>query len=258
MLGSVFHWLAQAVAVGCLLISMAACERDDQQASDASTPKPSTEPTEGTLFGTSVSSYVVLSRDVVTKVGVRIPLTAIQAAPADAPFQNDLVLDMPEAAIQQTFLSQLRVNWLAHGHGPAPYGGPHFDFHFYRGSGSEIDAIVCGAEAEFPPEILTADHQSPSSCVAGMGYHAWPSADALPGTAFSASLILGYVPTKLVFIEPMITQATLLEKRDFELAITSPRKSGGASTRYPTLVRGRYEPDSASYQLEFDTFVELD
>jgi hypothetical protein len=88
MLGTVFHWLAHAVSIGGLLISMAACERDDSRASDASTPKPSTEPTEGTLFGTSVSSYVVLLRGVVTQVGVRIPLTAIEAAPADAPFQN--------------------------------------------------------------------------------------------------------------------------------------------------------------------------
>lgn len=244
--------------LGCLPAALMSCEHDDARTSDASAPEDSSAPVEGTLFGFKVSSYVELSQGVVTRVGVRIPLSAIEAAPDDAPFQNDLVLDMPQAAKQQTILSQLRVNWLAHGHGPVPYAGPHFDFHFYRGSTSAIDAITCSAEPEFPPEILTADHESPSSCVAGMGYHAWPSADALPDATFTASLILGYVPNQLVFIEPMITQATLLEKHDFELAITPPRKSGGAPTRYPTLVRARFEPDSESYRLELDAFVELD
>ena len=250
--------LAPGVPVGLLVISLLACDSDASGGSDAGAPEHGSESTEGTLFGVKVTSYVILSRGEVAQVGVRIPLSAIESAPTDAPFQNDLVLDMPEAAKQQTFLSQLRVNWLAHGHGPAPYGGPHFDFHFYRGSTSEIDAISCGGAAEFPPEILTADHERPSSCVPGMGYHAWPRADTLPDATFSASLILGYVPTQLVFIEPMITQATLLEKRDFELSITPPNKNGAAPTRYPTLMRARYEPDSERYQLEFDVFVDLD
>jgi hypothetical protein len=250
--------LAHVVPIGLLVFSLLACEGDPSRASDAGAPDHGSPSTEGTLFGAKVSSYVALSRGEVTQVGVRIPLSAIEMAPADAPFQNDLVLDMPEAAKQQTFLSQLRVNWLAHGHGPAPYGGPHFDLHFYRGSASEIDAISCSGGAEFPPEILTADHERPSSCVPAMGYHAWPSADALPGAAFTASLILGYIPTQLVFIEPMISQTTLLDKRDFELAITPPRKNGAAPTRYPTVLRAHYQSDSKSYQLEFDAFVDLD
>jgi hypothetical protein len=258
MLGTASHWLAHALYAGWLLFSLTACETDEPRASDASAPENGSEPTEGALFGVKVSGYVELSQGVVTKVGVRIPLSAIEAAPADGPFQNELVLDMPEAAKQQTFVSQLRVNWLAHGHGPAPYVDPHFDFHFYRGSSREIDAITCSAEAEFPPEILTADHQQPSSCVGGMGYHAWPSSDALPDATFTASLILGYVPSELVFIEPMITRKMLLVGRSFDLAITAPRKSGGAPTRFPTLMRARYQGDSPSVQLEFDAFVDLE
>lgn len=214
---------------------------------------------EGELFGHKVSSYVTASAGVVTSVGVRIPLAAIEAAPADGPFQDDLVLDMPALAKAQTFLSQLRVNWLAYGHGPAPYGASHFDFHFHRGTSSEIDGITCSGSPRFPSEILTPDHEYPKTCVASMGYHAWPIADTGQGGTFTASLILGYTATRLVFIEPMITRATLLSRRDFERPITPPQKSGwGVRTRFPTRLRGLYEPDGLTLRMEFDQFVELD
>ena len=52
----------------------------------------------------------------------------IENAPDDGPFQDDLILDMPALAREKTMLSQLRVNWLAHGHGPAPYSDAQFEF----------------------------------------------------------------------------------------------------------------------------------
>ncbi|MET0340298.1 MAG: DUF5602 domain-containing protein [Polyangiales bacterium] len=240
------------------------CSVDDPLASSladapsAQTAAPDDTP-EGLLFGERVESYATMSDNTVTAVGVVIPLAAIRAAPENAPFQDDLVLDMPAAAKAQTFVSQLRVNWLAHGHGPVPYRGAHFDFHFHRGTTSDIDGIRCDDPPEFAPAILSPAHQPPSLCVEGMGYHAWPKNDALPGATFTASLILGYTPAQLVFIEPMITRDTLLAQRDFELAITPPEKSGAATpTRFPTRVRGLYAPDGLTLRLELDRFVDLD
>lgn len=215
-------------------------------------------PPPGTLFGETVTSYVTTSGDTVTAVGVTIPMTAIEAAPEEGAFGDVLVLDMPEAARAQTFLSQLRVNWYAYGHGPAPYGASHFDFHFHRGSSSEIDAITCGSPARFPAEILSPAQQWPTTCVGAMGYHAWPKADALPGATFTASLILGYTPAELVFIEPMITRATLLARRDFELPITPPARSGARTpTRFPTRMRALYQAHGDVVRLELDRFVDL-
>jgi hypothetical protein len=191
-------------------------------------------------------------------VGVIIPIAAIENAPDDGIFQDDLILDMPELARQKTMIAQLRVNWLAHGHGPSPYGEAHFDLHFYRGTSAEIDAIDCQDHREFPPEILTADHQLPGTCVSHMGYHAWPSADALPGAVFTASLILGYYAQQMVFIEPMIARSTLLARQDFELAISKPMSTGGPPTLYPTRMRALYIADESAYHLEFDTFVAVD
>jgi hypothetical protein len=251
-----------------VLCSVSACSGDGADSADASSavpvdaatlPDERGETVEGSLLGAAASSYSVLSHGVVNKVGVLIPLSAIAAVSADRPAPNDLILDMPASAKRQTFLSQLRVNWLSHGHGPTPYGAPHFDFHFHRGSSAEIDAIACpGGVDAFPPEILTADHQIPTTCVPAMGYHAWPIADAAPGATFTASLILGYTPTTLIFVEPMIAQTTLLQGRDFELAITAPEKSGGARTRFPARMRALYRDNGSTLALEFDQFSDLD
>lgn len=213
---------------------------------------------QATLFGEPVSSYVVEVGGIPTVVGVIIPIAAIENAPDDGPFQDDLILDMPALAQQKTMLSQLRVNWLAHGHGPAPYGEAHFDLHFYRGTSAEIDAIDCQGASDFPPEILTADHQLPGTCVSRMGYHAWPSADALPGAVFTASLILGYFAQKMVFIEPMIARSTLLARQDLERTISMPMSTGGPPTLYPTRMRALYIAEESAYHLEFDRFEAID
>lgn len=209
----------------------------------------------GTLFGEPVTAYVQQAGGVPTVVGVVIPIAAIEAAPDDGPFQDELVLDMPQLAREQTMLWQLRVNWLAHGHGPAPYSESHFDLHFYRGTTAEIDAIDCQDDGVFAAELLTDDHQTPTTCVARMGYHAWPTADALPGAVFTASMILGYFADRMVFIEPMIARSTLLARADFERAISRPAATGGAPTLYPTRMRARWVADEAAYHLEFDRFV---
>lgn len=208
-----------------------------------------------TLFGAPVSSYVKEVGGVPTVVGVVIPIAAIEAAPDDGPFQDELVLDMPQLARDKTMLWQLRVNWLAHGHGPTPYGEAHFDLHFYRGTTAEIDAIDCSDQSAFPAAVLTDDHELPTTCVSRMGYHAWPTADALPGAVFTASLILGYYAQKMVFIEPMIARSTLLARADFEVAISRPSATGGAPTLYPTRMRALWREDLAAYHLEFDMFV---
>ena len=254
--------------LGCLALWVSACDADEEESADASSfrsvdaatvPHDGEETLEGLLLGAASSSYSVLTDGVVTKVGVQLPVSAIAAVSSDGSAPRDLILDMPASAKRQTFLSQLRVNWLSHGHGPTPYGAPHFDFHFHRGSSAEIDAIACpSATVVFPPEILTADHQAPTTCVPAMGYHAWPVADGAPGATFTASLILGYTPTALIFVEPMISQTTLLEGRDFELAITAPKKSGGTRTRFPTRMRALYRDAGSTLALEFDEFRDLD
>ena len=190
-------------------------------------------------------------------VGAVIPVKSLESVPDfDPAFQGNVGIEMPASVRDRTFIQLLRINWLAGGHGPAPYGAPHFDLHFYRGSMDEVSAISC-ADALFPADILASGYEAPSTCVSGMGYHAWPSADLADG-AFTASIILGYAAEKMVFIEPMITREVLLARQSFERDIARPASAGGARTLYPSHLTVTYVAATDAYTLDFNDFRSID
>lgn len=211
------------------------------------------------LFGSQAASYAFVDDEtgVVVKVGFTVPVKAFADAPAGAPFQDDLVLEMPKVARDQTILNHVRVNWLTSGHGPSPYSAPHFDMHFQRGSIAEVDAIDCAADKRLPPATALPDgYGAPELCVNAMGQHSWPQADK--GTAWTGSIIMGYWATKVSFIEPMISKAKLLEKKSFELPVNKPASTGGAHTLFPRRMTAKFDAAAAAYAFEFDTFEEID
>ena len=63
-------------------------------------------------------------------------------------------------------------------------------------------------------------------------------------------MIAGFIPnaSKMHFIEPMISQARLLERTDFELPTPMPT-SFGRSMLYPTKFRARFKGNSCSLVL---------
>ena len=192
-------------------------------------------------------------------MGVTIPLAAFEDAPSSHPFQDDLVLEMPDVAKEQTIVHHLRLNWLASGHGPDPYGDPHFDLHFLRGSVEEVDAIDCRADKRLPTaDKIPAGYGKPELCVNAMGYHSWPKADLEPGADFTASIIMGYFAGNVVFIEPMIAKSALMKKKTFELPIAKPRSAGGATTLYPTHMAATWDADAEAYTFELDQLETID
>jgi len=120
----------------------------------------------------------------------------------------------------------------------------------------EVSAISC-ADATFPAGILASGYETPSTCVSGMGYHAWPTADLVSGV-FTASIILGYAAEKMVFIEPMVTREVLLSRRSFEREIARPVSAEGAHTLYPSHLTATYGPTTDAYSLEFNAFRSID
>ncbi|MFS8070977.1 MAG: hypothetical protein ACMG6S_31810 [Byssovorax sp.] len=190
-------------------------------------------------------------------VGVIVPVTSFESVPSDDEAFQGVGIEMPPEVRDRTFIQFLRINWLASGHGPSPYGAPHFDLHFYRGTNAEIDAIDCSEEGPFSAAILSPLHQAPTLCVSRMGYHAWPIADLATNT-FGASIILGYYAQKMVFIEPMITRARFLERSSFEVDIARPESAGGATTLYPSHLTVTYDAATDSYRFEFDHFETID
>lgn len=191
-------------------------------------------------------------------VGAVVPVKSFENVPDfDPAFQGSIGIEMPESVRDKTFIQLLRINWLSGGHGPNPYGAPHFDLHFYRGTKDEVDAITCFDTSPFPAEILVASYQKPSTCVSGMGYHAWPTADIVTGT-FSASIILGYAAQKMVFIEPMVTRELFLSRKSFDLVIPRPASTGGAQTLYPSHLTATYDAATDAYTFEFNQFATID
>jgi hypothetical protein len=227
---------------------------------EASTSGQKVEGPSGTLFGTTVKSYATLGADgAVATAGVIVPFAAFTAAPANGPFQDEMVLEMPDAVKSQTFLQHLRVNWLSKGHGPSPYSAPHFDLHFYRGTVSEIDAIDCRADKRLPPaaQVPAGYTMEPQLCASSMGFHSWPEKD-LSSSAWSGSMILGYFAEKMVFLEPMIPKTTITAKQSFGFEVAKPSTAGGAKTLYPRQMNATYDATSDAYTFEFSGFESID
>jgi len=205
-----------------------------------------------------VTSFAHVDQGKILGVGVVVPVKSFENVPdMDPAFQSSVGLEMPSTVRDKTFIQLLRVNWLSGGHGPEPYNAPHFDLHFYRGTKDEVTAIKCPDPGPFPAQVLASGYATPSTCVPGMGYHAWPSTD-LESHTFSASIILGYAAQKMVFIEPMITQDFLLARSSFELAIARPESAGGPTTLFPSHLTATYVAATDTYELEFDRFELID
>jgi hypothetical protein len=209
--------------------------------------------------GGPVTSFAhVTDQGEILGVGAVVPVKSFENVPDfDPAFQGTIGIEMPESVRDKTFVQLLRINWISGGHGPSPYGKPHFDLHFYRGTMEQVSAINCFDTSPFPAEILASGYETPTTCVSGMGYHAWPSADIISNT-FSASIILGYAAQKMVFIEPMITRELFLARKSFELNIARPASAGGAKTLYPSHLTVTYAPVGDAYTFELNHFEPID
>ena len=83
-----------------------------------------------------------------------------------------------------------------------------------------------------------------------MGMHSMPDAELQAGKVFEKTMIVGYYKKNPIFIEPMITRATLLERKSFAIAVPDvPGKPSHA--RYPTQFRADFDQQTQAYRLVF-------
>lgn len=157
----------------------------------------------------------------------------------------------------------VELDWNPKGHG-GPYTAQHFDFHFYRVSLDEHDAIdparadYAAQAAAFPaagelPAGYVSSHllmnlPPAQAAVPKMGLH-WidTGSPELPprNQPFTATFIVGSWGGKVIFDEPMITRDFILAHRD--------RLDGG--TRIPVAASAKYVPAGFymdSYRVGFD------
>ena len=88
-------------------------------------------------------------------------------------------------------------------------------------------------------------------CVPQMGMHSLPTTE-LEGTGpFRGTIVIGYYKGKTIFVEPMISQAMLMEKAPFTLAIPS---LPGMEGNYPHSFRAEFDAAKNAYRFVFSDF----
>jgi hypothetical protein len=219
------------------------------------------------LNGADVCGWGETSGSTLMAFGATIPVASVENAPAEAPMVwppvEAATIPLPDVVKSATGFDNLKVYWEPHGHPPAPYLVPHFDFHFYSIASAEVSAIDCADSTK--PGQLPAGYEMPDMnipeignliglCVPGMGMHSLPGTELTASTPFEKTMVVGYYHGQSIFVEPMISRATLLGRRGFSIEV--PQVPGRpAGVRYPLKFRADYDSTAQAYKFVFSDFT---
>jgi len=215
------------------------------------------------FYGADVCTWGETEGNELVAFGATIPVAAVENAPADLPMVwppvANVVIPLPDAVSAATGFKVVTLYWEAHGHPPGPYFVPHFDVHFNTITANDVGAIDC-VDSTKPgrlpvgyelPDVNTPDFgMLLGLCVPQMGMHAAPQTELHAGKPFQKTMIIGYYRGRPIFMEPMITRATLLERSSFGLDVPEvPDRPTGV--RYPTTFRADYDGTAQAYRFIF-------
>jgi hypothetical protein len=225
--------------------ALAACDKDPVPTDAGASFFQGSGPDQGTFYGAAVKvgdgigrSYFTVAAGTVVEVGVALSEAALRGLPSGhAPQEGEhhhseeYVLKMHPQ--NPTPYQHVGLNWVPNGHAPAGiYDTPHFDFHFYMISQAERAAIGPSdplwiqkarnlPAAEFIPQNYVSTHvlagvMPEEETFPRMGLH-WidVTSPELNGEPFTATFIYGSYDGKVIFAEPMITNAFLESKPNF-------------------------------------------
>jgi len=170
----------------------------------------------------------------------------------------EFALSMPPTG-PKTGYTEVVVDWNPHGHPPPHvYTVPHFDFHFYGIPASDVEQVMFTGPGDAKAKVTDAELIPPDyqviadTAVNKMGVHAIDTmAPEFHGTPFTATFIYGYYAGRLIFVEPMVTQAFLQTKPAFSGTVKTPGKYS-VKGYYPTKYAVRYDAARKSYVVELD------
>jgi hypothetical protein len=216
-----------------------------------------------TVNGASVCAWAEVSGNTLTRFGIDVPMETIQNAPNDVPMAWPPVaaatIPLPAVVKSSVGFDNLTIYWESHGHPPAAFLAPHFDFHFNSMSTADVAAIDCAdltkpsrlsAQYELPDVVIPDMGTLVGLCVPGMGMHSLLASELHATTTFQKTMVLGYYHARPIFVEPMITRATLLERRSFSLSI--PRvPDEPAGVHAPAGFRAEYDRGAQAYRFAF-------
>jgi len=174
-------------------------------------------------------------------VGVNFTEAALTGLPAA---QRTLLLDLPDPARRLGY-DHISLDWEPHGHPPpGVYDTPHFDVHFYHVPIGQQLAILptdpqyAAKMAKVPPagHIPVGYIRPPGTDVPLMGTH-WinPKSPEFNGQPFRHTLIYGSYNGAVIFLEPMVTLATLQTREAITAPVAAPAVSSRAIPRSYTI-----------------------
>ena len=216
------------------------------------------------VHGADVCAWGTMAGDRVVAFGATIPMKAIESAPAEVPMvwppKADATIPLPAEVKAASGFDNITIYWEPHGHPPGPYLTPHYDFHFNTTDVSGIDCADSTKPAVIPTAYEMPDVQIPQMgtlvglCVPGMGMHSLLASELHSPDLFQKTMIVGYYHQLPIFVEPMITKATMMDRRSFALDI--PAVPGvSAAAHYPTRFRADYDSAAQAYKFTFSEFA---
>lgn len=167
----------------------------------------------------------------------------------------EYALAMPDGV--NTGYGKIMVDWNPQGHPPEHvYTVPHFDFHFYAIAPEEVERIMFTGPDDpaiqvSDKDLLAPDYQViPDTAVPMMGVHAIDmTAPELHGEPFTETFIYGYDKGKLIFLEPMVTQAFLQSRPDVTMPVKTPAKYSEPGF-YPASYTVRFDAAADRYMIQ--------
>lgn len=192
--------------------------------------------------------YEVDDKDQPVRIAIAIDDAAMnslstESGEGDHQHENSLSLNLNPKASQQTPFKHVMLDWNPAGHPPDFYLKPHFDFHYYTLTDIERKAIPAYEQApdkfdNVPgTDYIPVNYINIPQGVPQMGKH-WvdvTSSEFTPA-GFNQTFIYGTYDGKVVFYEPMITEAFIKANPSFERSIPLPAKFQTAGW-YPTKMR---------------------
>ena len=244
--------IATRVLLGAFLAGAASCTRERLVQGEC---KP--------YNGADICAWHTMSGDRLVAFGATIPVKVAENAPADMPMtwppKAEVIIRFDSMVTAATGFDNFNVFWEPHGHPPGPYLTPHFDIHFNTVSVADVAKIDCADSTK--PSVLPAGYELPDVvipgigtlvgiCAPGMGMHALPGAELRSTTLFEKTMLVGYYHRTPIFMEPMITRATLLARRSFSLPV--PGVAGEPDrVKLPSTFEARYDSTARAYQFTF-------
>lgn len=231
-------------AVTGLLVS---CKKDDHNDKGGTFKGPEMQIHDGKAW-----TWIELDRQGnPTQLAVSVTDAALNSMPVDSTGEGGDHEDM-ENSWELTFHPKasivpfkfLGMGWNPSGHPPMEiYGKPHFDFHFYMMTPSEVAAIppyeADSTKFKNAPaaDYLPANYFNAGGGVPQMGAH-WVdvTSSEFNGQPFTQTFLYGSYDGKVTFYEPMITLAFLKSATSFERSIPQPSKVQ-KSGWYPTKLK---------------------